>query len=94
MVSLRRHFVPNPVPFMRTGFRPECQSPLFLHTRYDAEGNRTSRFVWTDADTDGRVDANEKSEITEYTWDARNRRVKGKYGVGARVRALLPSSQL
>jgi RHS repeat-associated protein len=42
---------------------------------YDAEGNRTLRYVWTDADTDGVVDTGEQSQITEYTWDYRNRLV-------------------
>jgi len=32
--------------------------------------------VWTDADADGGVDAGEKSEITRYTWDGRNRLVR------------------
>jgi RHS repeat-associated protein len=40
---------------------------------YDADGNRASRFVWTDADLDGQIDQSEKSQITEYSWDARNR---------------------
>ena len=40
---------------------------------YDAEGNRTERFVWTDSDEDGVIDESEKSHITAYTWDQRNR---------------------
>jgi len=36
MVSLRQHFVPNPVSPSRTHPRPKCQPPLFRHTRYDA----------------------------------------------------------
>ena len=43
---------------------------------YDAEGNRTSRFIWTDANTNGVVDSGEKSQITEYEWDYRNRLVE------------------
>jgi subtilase family serine protease len=35
MVSLRRHFVPNPVPSSETRFALRSKSPLFLHTRYD-----------------------------------------------------------
>ena len=35
MVSLRRHFVPNPVPSSGTQFSLRSKSPLFLHTRYD-----------------------------------------------------------
>lgn len=42
---------------------------------YDPEGNRTERYVWTDGDADGQIDENEKSSITEYTWDYRNRLV-------------------
>jgi len=40
---------------------------------YDPEGNRTLRYVWTDADADGVVDQGERSSITEYAWDHRNR---------------------
>ncbi len=42
---------------------------------YDADGNRTSRFVWVDADSDGQIDTSEKSQITSYSWDTRNRLV-------------------
>ena len=42
---------------------------------YDPEGNRTLRYVWTDADADGEVDERERSEITEYECDHRNRLV-------------------
>jgi len=46
------------------------------------DGNRSSRFVWTDADEDGQVDAGETSDITEYAWDARDRLVTaGSEGV-------------
>jgi hypothetical protein len=31
--------------------------------------------VWSDADSDGQVDPDEKSQITRYTWDGRNRLV-------------------
>ena len=41
MVSLRRHFVPNPVPSSETRFALRSKSPLFLHTRYDAAGEET-----------------------------------------------------
>jgi uncharacterized delta-60 repeat protein/RHS repeat-associated protein len=40
---------------------------------YDAEGNRTQRFVWTDSNSDGIIQDNEKSHITTYTYDQRNR---------------------
>lgn len=36
MVSLRRHFVPNPVSFTDTRSRTKCKPPLGIHTRYDA----------------------------------------------------------
>jgi RHS repeat-associated protein len=42
---------------------------------YDPEGNRTARFIWTDADADGQVDSGERSQITDYAWDNRNRLV-------------------
>ena len=35
MVSLRRHFVPNPVLMHSTEFRAKRRMPLFIHTRYD-----------------------------------------------------------
>jgi len=41
-----------------------------IHTRYDAEGNRTARFV--DEDESGTLNTGD-TEITEYTWDYRNR---------------------
>ena len=47
---------------------------MFCHG-YDPEGNRTLRYVWTDADSDGEVDEGERSQITEYEWDHRNRLV-------------------
>jgi hypothetical protein len=37
---------------------------------YDAEGNRTARFI--DVDEDGILDAGD-TDIAQYTWDARNR---------------------
>ena len=40
---------------------------------YDAEGNRTARFI--DADQSGRLTAGD-TQLTEYTWDARNRLVE------------------
>ena len=39
MVSLRQHFVPNPVSFTHTRFRTKCNPPLLIHTRYDINGN-------------------------------------------------------
>jgi len=35
MVSLRRHFVPNPVLSHSTDFRVKRRTPLSLHTSYD-----------------------------------------------------------
>jgi RHS repeat-associated protein len=43
MVSLRRHFVPNPVSSSEVRFALQSKSPLFLHTRYDGLGRRISR---------------------------------------------------
>ena len=40
---------------------------------YDAEGNRTARFI--DADQSGTLTAGD-TQLTEYTWDARNRLVE------------------
>ena len=42
MVSLRRHFVPNPVLIHSTGFRVMRQWPFFIHTRYDGLDRLTS----------------------------------------------------
>jgi len=47
---------------------------------YDPEGNCTRRFCWTDADSDGLVDADEQTDLTDYEWDHRNRLI----GVTAR----------
>jgi len=50
----------------------------------DAEGNRTARFI--DANQNGQLDAGD-TDITEYTWDHRNRLVKVEHraGYGAAV---------
>jgi RHS repeat-associated protein len=40
---------------------------------YDASGNRTAKYQWTDSNADGLVDASERSDLTEYSWDARGR---------------------
>ncbi len=43
MVSLRRHFVPNPVQVNYCNRRlAKRRRPLFIHTRYDADGNMTT----------------------------------------------------
>ena len=43
MVSLRRHFVPNPVQVNYCNRRlAKRRRPLFIHTRYDAAGNMTT----------------------------------------------------
>jgi len=51
---------------------------------YDAEGNRTARFI--DANQNGQLDAGD-ADITQYTWDHRNRLVKVQHraGYGAAV---------
>jgi RHS repeat-associated protein len=50
---------------------------------YDAEGNRTLRYVWTDANANGQVEAGEQGQVTQYTWDHRNRLVSVSYFAGA-----------
>ena len=42
---------------------------------HDAEGNRTEKFLWADVDSDGVVDASEKTLVQSYSWDYRNRLV-------------------
>ena len=42
MVLIRRHFVPNPVCFIRPHFVVRDNSPLSLHTRYDPASNVTA----------------------------------------------------
>ena len=59
MVSLRRHFVPNPVPFSETRFTPPCKLFLVLHTRYDVQ----NRLVGKTLDPDG---AGEEGTSEEY----------------------------
>ena len=41
MVSLRRHFVPNPVTMHSTVFRSKSSSPRSIHTRYDLASRLT-----------------------------------------------------
>ena len=43
MVSLRRHFVPNPVVIHSTCRGSRRRQPLSIHTRYDALGNQVSQ---------------------------------------------------
>jgi len=47
MVSLRRHFVPNPVAIDSTGFQANRRTSLFFHTRYD----EVYRLIGTDRGT-------------------------------------------
>ena len=49
------------------------------HYTYDGEGNRTARYVWTDSNHNGNVDAGETSDITTYSWDNRNRLTEVKH---------------
>ena len=51
MVSLREHFVPNPVsPFFGSfQVRASRSASLFIHTRYDVLGNRISKEFTSDA---------------------------------------------
>ena len=43
---------------------------------YDNEGRRTEKYQWTDTNSNGLVDLDERSELTSYTWDVRGRLVK------------------
>ena len=56
-----------------TGPNNQLLSDGMFWYSYDPEGNRTARFIWTDSDNDGLVDVGERSQITEYSWDNRNR---------------------
>ena len=40
---------------------------------YDAEGNRTEKYLWTDTDEDGIIDESEKTLVQTCSWDYRNR---------------------
>ena len=80
MVSLRRHFVPNPVPFSGTAFAPPCKLILVLHTRYDAanqlQTGKTSSGTTTylyDAAGNLQVQRAPGDQRTTSTWDAENR---------------------
>ena len=64
MVSLRRHFVPNPVPFSETRFTPPCKLFLVLHTRYDNLNRRTQV---TGPDPDG--PGGQSAAVTTYVYD-------------------------
>ena len=56
-----------------TGANNQLLSDGTFWYSYDAEGNRTARFIWTDTDADSLIDDGERSQITEYSWDNRNR---------------------
>ena len=58
MVLLRRHFVPNPVPFSETGFVPPCKLILVLHTRYDVNNHLVGKL--TDPDGVGEEEATDE----------------------------------
>jgi hypothetical protein len=69
MVSLRRHFVPNPVSSSETDFAPHCKSFLLLHTRYD--------------NTDQVTGATYNYQSNEaYTYDANGNRTNTGYSTG------------
>ena len=53
-----------------TGDDNQLRSDGTYRYTYDAEGNRTSKFI--DTDTDGVLDAGD-TNVTTYTWDYRNR---------------------
>ena len=55
----------------------ECDG-TYCYT-YDGEGNRTEKFIWNDRPLEGIagvIEDVEKTEITEYRWDNRNRLIK------------------
>ena len=80
MVSLARHFVPNPVLFKRTDPRIKCQCPLFLHTRYDAanqltvseDSSGTTTYAY-DLSGNQELQEDPAGARTTNTWDAENR---------------------
>jgi len=53
-----------------TGDRNQTTSDGTYQYSYNAQGQRTQKFIWTDTDQDEEIDENEKSSITDYTWDA------------------------
>ena len=55
------------------GENNEMDSDGSFYYTHDAEGNRTEKFLWTDVDSDGIVDASEKTLVQSYAWDYRNR---------------------
>ena len=89
MVSLRRHFVPNPVPFSGTAFAPPCKLFLVLHTRYDAANqlqtgktsSGTTTYVY-DAAGNLQVQRAPGDQRTTSTWDAENRLTRVKLPSG------------
>ena len=56
-----------------TGANNETVSDGTYQYTYDSEGNRTEKFLWTDANEDGIIDDNEKTLVQTYEWDYRNR---------------------
>ncbi|GAB6167539.1 hypothetical protein JCM19992_35390 [Thermostilla marina] len=62
-----------------TGANNRLLSDGTYRYQYDAEGNRTHRFI--DANQSGRLDAGD-TDITQYTWDHRNRLVKVEHRPG------------
>jgi len=65
MVLLRRHFVPNPVPFSETGFVPPCKLILVLHTRYDVNNRLVGKLL----DPDGVGEQGTSEEYYAYDGD-------------------------
>ncbi|MBC7353892.1 MAG: hypothetical protein H5U08_16150, partial [Thermogutta sp.] len=56
-----------------TGTNNRLLSDGTYRYQYDAEGNRTHRFIDTNAN--GQLDSGDR-DITQYTWDHRNRLTK------------------
>ncbi|GAB6188113.1 hypothetical protein [Thermopirellula anaerolimosa] len=60
-----------------TGMNNQLLSDGTYRYLYDAEGNRTHRFI--DANQNGQLDSGD-TDITQYTWDHRNRLTKVRIG--------------
>ena len=56
-----------------TGANNETLADGTYRYSYDAEGNQTEKYLWTDTDEDGIIDESEKTLVQTYDWDYRNR---------------------
>jgi YD repeat-containing protein len=62
-----------------TGANNQLLSDGTYRYQYDAEGNRTHRLI--DVNQNGQLDSGD-TDITQYTWDHRNRLVKVEHRPG------------